>query len=267
MPIQLKKGTVDDLRINESDYIIENLDSGNFYILTVTDILHGAIVQERENPYLKKVLVAQYIDQIIDHNVGVESTKKYSPWIYFQSGLVNLEEFFYRRKLITNFNKKMYFRGNTGDRPILKYFSPSILECGDGVSADTYFNELIQHEIALSVGGRGEFCYRDIECMAIGIPIIRFEFVSRLKEPLLPNIHYISIDRPADLPTDRHTCGVGLDRLGLEHHAKLIEQRYMEVIENKEFLEFVANNARQYYEKYFMYPNNVKNTVELLKIE
>jgi len=266
MPIKLKKAKC-DLEIYESDYVIENVESGDFYILTACDVLTGHVIAERENPHLKKVLVAQYIDQIIKHNVENPHTSKYSPWIYFQSGLTNLEEYFYKRKLILNFNKKLYFRGKIDDRPILKYFSPSILESGQTINQNDYFNEAINHEIGLSIGGVGELCYRDIEYMGMGIPFLRFEFASSLKEPLIPNVHYISVDRPNDLPTEQRTCGVGLDRMGLEHHAKLIEQRYLEVIDDKEFLRFVSTNAREYYEKYLMYPNNVRHTINWLGLE
>jgi hypothetical protein len=266
MNVKLKNATVSDYTLRDCDYIIENITSGDFYILSTSDVLHANVVCENENPYLKKVLFSQYIEDIIKSNVNEKHLYKYSPWIYFQSSLLNLEEFYYKRQRIEVLKNKMYFRGNTRDRDILKHFSKNIIEFPEEKNPSEwhYFEELIQYKLALSVGGVGEICYRDIECMAVGTPFIRFEFASSFSEPLIPNVHYISVDRPSDLPTDINTCGVGLDRLGKFHHAKLIEKRYLEVINDEKFLRYIAKNARDYYEKYLQYPNNVNYTIKLL---
>jgi hypothetical protein len=111
--------------------------------------------------------------------------------------------------------------------------------------------------VALSIGGVGEFCYRDVEYMALGVPFIRFEYKNQMNTPLIPNVHYISIPIPDDL---------SLDRLGHKKHALMIEKRYLEVINDDAFLKYIATNARQYYETYLQYPNNLNNAIDLLGI-
>jgi hypothetical protein len=93
--------------------------------------------------------------------------------------------------------------------------------------------------------------------MAIGVPFIRFEYTTNLNPKLIPNYHYISIDRPSDLV---------IDRLGNETHAAMIEKRFLEVKDDKEFLSFISKNAKEYYDTYLSRYNNVKHTLNLLEL-
>ena len=99
----------------------------------------------------------------------------------------------------------MYFRGTSiSDRPIVTHFNTNYLNGYTPIgSPNTYFEDLIKYKIGLSIAGRGELCYRDIEYMALGIPMIRFNYLSELNPNLIPNYHYISINRPDDLIIDR----------------------------------------------------------------
>ena len=111
------------------------------------------------------------------------------------------------------------------------------------------------------MAGVGELCYRDIECMAVGVPLIRFEYQVEMHEKLIPNFHYISVPYPDDMP--RHN-DVATDRFALEHHAKMIEQRFLEVIDDTEFLSYISKNAREYYERNLSPKNRVNKTLEIL---
>jgi hypothetical protein len=93
--------------------------------------------------------------------------------------------------------------------------------------------------------------------MGLGIPMLRFNYISELNPKLIPNFHYIAIDRPDDLL---------IDRLGNETHAKLLEERFLEVKDDKEFLDFISKNAREYYNNYLSKYNRVKHTLNLLNI-
>ena len=57
-----------------------------------------------------------------------------------------------------------------------------------------------------------------------------------------------------------------IDRLGNESHAKLIEERYLEVKDDYEFLNFISKNARQYYTDYLSRENRVNHTIKLLNL-
>jgi len=247
--------------LQESDYIIENLDNGEFCFISTADVLHGNVVREQDNPRLKKVLFASWGEDAMYENIKPHNLEKYSPWIHFQSGFTELDAFYYKRKYSPPKNKKLYFRGNINSRPVLQYFSPNLLTDTNliGKTPEDYFDELIKYHVGLAVGGVAEFCYREVEYMAIGMPFIRFVYNNRLKVPLIPNVHYIAIDRPTDLPENK-------DRLGLKKHVELIEKRYLEVVDDKQFLQFISKNAREYYTKYIRYPNDVNLAIEYLGI-
>lgn len=252
------KGNNDIMLLLECEYVIEFLDTNELYVLSVADDLTPAILNQKNNPNLKKVLISQYNYDSISVHVS-ENIDKFQPWIYFPCTIDDLNVYYQKRNSIVDFNNKMYFRGSgIDDRPILQYINPIYLE---GVlpigGPETYFNDLINYKIGLSVSGRGEFCYRDIEYMALGIPFIRFNYSNKLNPKLIPNYHYISVERPKDLIKDR---------LGEEKHAKMIEERFLEVIGDNDFLNFVSLNARKYYETYLSRYNNVKHTLNLLGI-
>lgn len=243
----------------ECEYVIEFEDSGEIYIMSVSDDLSHVTLNEKSNPLLKKVLISQFNRNDIISHVGDLNEHKYSPWIYFPCTIDDLEIHYNRRKTINEYIDKMYFRGTSiTDRPIVTYINQLYLNGYNPIGGPTtYFNDLVNYKIGLSVAGRGELCYRDIEYMALGIPFLRFEYITELNPKLIPNFHYISVDRPEDLVKDR---------LGNFEHAKMIEKRFLEIKDNKEFLDFISKNARDYYTTYLNRENNVKHTLNLLGI-
>jgi len=264
MKIQLKKRTHEYLELMECEYVIEDEDSGDFWILSVAEQMTGGILLEQSNPHLKKVLYSQYIpDQIVHHTR--ENANKYLPWIFFQQDVIDLEIYYKKRQEKTELIPRLFFKGNTEYRPIVNFIDKEILSETNKVVNKDYFDNLSDHEICLSIGGvaNGDLCYRDIECMAMGVPLLRFDFVTTLNPALIPNYHYISIPIQLDLPKKRDVLK---DRLGEEKHSKLIENKFKEVINNKHFLNFVSKNAREYYENYLSKENRIKHTLNLLKI-
>ena len=258
----LEKGDEDGMLMLECEYIIENLENGEFVILSVADDLYGCALPEQNNPHLKKVLLSQYIsEQIVNHTHN--NSHKYQPWTYFQCVLDNLEFYKTTREFIPQKIQKLYFRGDERNRPILEHINTDILENPNRSDAKSYFDEVINYEIGLSVGGVGNMCYRDVEYMALGIPFIRFEYNSQLNPPLIPNYHYISIPMDEDIPS---IYGLQYDRLGGKGHAEKIEQKFKEVINDKEYLAFISKNARKYYEDNLTLENLIKNTYFLLEL-
>jgi hypothetical protein len=243
----------------ECEYVIEFEDTGEIYIMSVSDDLTYATLNEKNNPLVKKVLISQFDREKIKSHVGSDFIDKYSPWIYFPCTIDDLEFFYEKRKTIPQFIDKMYFRGTSiSDRPIVTHFNTNYLNGYTPIGCpNTYFEDLINYKIGLSIAGRGELCYRDIEYMALGIPMIRFNYFSELNPNLIPNYHYISINRPEDLI---------IDRLGNESHSKLIEERFLEVKDDYEFLNFVSKNAKQYYSDYLSRENRVNHTIKLLNL-
>lgn len=264
MKISLKKGTDKFLEILECEYVIEDEDSGDFWILSVSEQISMGIISEQNNKHLKKVLYSQYIPENIFHHTR-QNCEKYHPWIFFPQEVIDLEPYYEKRKIKKELIPKLFFKGGTFYRPIVNHIDKDILSDNERIESNKYFDTLIDYDVCLSVGGvaNGDLCYRDIECMALGVPILRFDFVTTMNPPLIPNYHYISIPLQLDLPKQ---MGVLKDRLGEEKHGKLIEDRFNEVIKDKEYLRFVSKNAREYYEKYLSRKSRVHHTLNLLNL-
>ena len=260
--LSVDPGTV--IKIHDCELIIEDLDDKCFYILSTHDQLSHCILEQKHNPKLKKVLYSQFIPDEIIHHTG-RYYYKYHPWIYFRFSPTDLELYYNKRKNLTEKINKLFFKGATHDRPIINHINPDILPEKNTTQLNTYLEDIIQYKVGLAVGGaaNGDLCYRDIEYMQLGIPFIKFEYLTYLNTPLIPNYHYISIPIPEDLPTHN---SVKKDRLGLAHHAKLIEEKFNSVINDNNLLETISFNARKYFEKYLAPDKRVEATLKLLNI-
>jgi hypothetical protein len=96
-----------------------------------------------------------------------------------------------------------------------------------------YVNELAEHRCGLSFTGAAEICHRDLEYFALGIPVIRPQLKrSVFMDPLISGYHYIGVEGP-----------------WYEEKMNAINQKWDEVKNDYEFLDFVGNNAREWYLK------------------
>jgi hypothetical protein len=248
------------IEMQDCEMIIEDYDTKETQILSVSDDLTPTSLNLQSYDNTKKIFISQFIRDKVYHHVAKENHHKYYPWIYFPSNEYDLEKYYQKRLETEPQDSRMYFRGETGTRTILQHFNSDVFHGGNSIGGfDTYANELINFKLGLSVAGRGEMCYRDVEYMALGVPFIRFEYTTEFMEPLIPNVHYISVDRPDDL-----FDWMKLDRLGEKHHADKIIKRYLEVKDDTDFLNFVSENAREYYKKYLSPDSSVDFTIKLL---
>lgn len=124
-----------------------------------------------------------------------------------------------------------------------------------------YLSEAIKYRIGLSVHGVAEVCHRDIEYIAIGLPMLRLEYMNKLDPPLISNYHYISIPREDKFPYDGQS-----DRVGGEKYIEAYKKRYLEVHNDFDFLEFISNNAKAYYDEYCGAKNRLKHVLRFLNI-
>jgi hypothetical protein len=91
----------------------------------------------------------------------------------------------------------------------------------------------------------------------LGIPLIRPTYIVETNDPLIPNFHYIAVDTEFDA------------EFRYKNHEQLsidIKNRYLEVINDNELLNFVTTNARDWYIKNLSSPNITTNIIELLNL-
>ncbi len=197
-------------------------------------------------------------------NAGWDIPEKVVRGIYVtQDPSINLEMYYDLRRVRSNFIDKMIFRGNYMGvgRGSINYLMQSQyssdFEGPHTLNSDQYFHDLIKYKVGLSLPGIGELCYRDLEYMAIGLPMLRFDYEYPLNPPLIPNHHYISIPRPENLPW--------LDeRTGSAEIAQMYIDRFNEVRHDEELLKEISRNAKQYYEDFFSPRVRVQRVLSLM---
>jgi hypothetical protein len=184
---------------------------------------------------------------------------------------VDLDVYYKQRKQKTNFIDKFIFRGNVYDigRGSINFLTSS--EWFNGytpLGTDAYFSEIINYKVGLSIPGVGELCYRDIEYMALGVPMMKFEYGTQLNPPLIPNYHYISIDR-FDMKEGVVYDGriVEVERYGGENYAVEYINKFLEVKDDNEFLNYISTNARNYYEMYLHPDTRLNHVLTLLEFK
>lgn len=230
-------------RILECELIIENYDTKEIKMLSVADQPSEGIISIQNYENVSDILVSQFDREFIYAHIQENNRHKYKPWVYFPCNDFNFDVYREERNKLPEYINKFYFRGtDLENRSILNHFNSTVFEGGLSIhNTDLYFRDLLKYKIGLSVGGRGELCYRDIEYMAIGIPFLRFYYKSELNPPLVPDYHYIGVPRPTDLHSDKS---------GNKIHAQLLIDKFNEVKDNIEYLNFISTNARKYYEDY-----------------
>jgi hypothetical protein len=186
---------------------------------------------------------------------------------------ISLDEFYLKRSLKSSFIDKFVFRGNTEEG----YFRTAVhllkdCEWFDGYeyidkSVENYFNHIVNYKVGLSIPGVGELCYRDVEYMALGIPFIKMKYISELNPPLIPNFHYIAIER-FESESDYNCDGgvIACERKGNKRYANAYKEKFLEVRDNKDFLLFISDNARKYYENYLHPLTRLYHLLSLLEI-
>lgn len=155
---------------------------------------------------------------------------------------------------------QMFFLGNErGDIPGLRDHGLCNLKPGN-LHHIEYMNMAIKYKVGFSVGNVGEICYRDFEYMAVGIPMLRLEYRTQVTPPLIPNHHYIAVDR-SQFPWDQR-----YDREGGTSYIEAYKKRFLEVKDDKEFLLAIAKNGRDYYEKYCCPSTRLNHLLSIIEL-
>jgi len=263
--------------IDQGSILIFEFEDGSFRTYDFGD--HPSLTyQLSKNSKFAGAVIGQYNPAYWDHIIDNPEIRKnivggpYPDTIWQLGNNYNTVQ--EHRKNIT-LDTRLYWRGSLyshgiesrylGVRKALEllpnYLSDSELYFGAGpIPFDQYIQESFQFKIALSIGGGGgalcgDLCFRDIEMFGLGIPLIRPKLIVENSEPLIADYHYISVDAEFDSEF-RYANPVELSRR--------IANRYRAVINDDEFLMFVKNNAKKWYEDNISYPKITYNIIKLL---
>jgi hypothetical protein len=129
-----------------------------------------------------------------------------------------------------------------------------------GYPFSEYITEMQKYSICLSLNGNAEICFRDLEAMGAQIPILRSKFSNTYYPELIPDYHYIAGSEP---------CSNGFLRYDIPS-SKIADQfiaKIESVIDNEEYLNNIALNGRQYYEKNGNINSIADNAIKLINLD
>lgn len=175
----------------------------------------------------------------------------------------NFDYFYNKRQSLKHSDliDKMFFRTTTGRGDVLELTKRNIINpLFNPIPYRDYMELAIQYKVGLSIGAGYEICHRDIEYMAIGLPILRLEYTNTYNPQLIPNHHYISIDR------EGFAFDSNADNIGGEKYIEAYVKKFNEVKDNHELLNFVASNANQYYKNHCNPENRLKTILSQLEL-
>ena len=264
------------MNIDNSILIFEDVEHGTFRTYDFGD--HPTLTVElSRSPRFVGAVIGQYNpaywDTIVSPSIRPYVVGGPYPDTVWQLG-ENYDVIQSGRSAMT-LDKRLYWRGSLyasgveprylGVRKALELLPTNLnsdeLYFGAGpLEFNQYLQEAFRFRLAFSIGGGGgalcgDLCFRDIEMFGLGVPLMRPKLVVENSEPLIPDFHYVSVDAEFD-PEYRYS--------NPEELSQRIAKRYHEVIDDTEFLEFVKNNAKNWYENNISYPKITYNIIKLL---
>ncbi len=178
----------------------------------------------------------------------------------------------YEKNKNSDKEKKLFFRGWLWDfrkKMVNEIVTDDIIIIDKNVDNQNmeyteYLNDLSKYKVSLSLPGGNEMCNRDIECFGVGIPVIRPHLNINYPDPLIPNFHYISCYHSCDYSFDGHPKYNSYT----DFKNNLITT-WNRVKNNDEYLNFVSENAKNWFDKNCTLPSNIEyliNRIDLKKL-
>ena len=96
-----------------------------------------------------------------------------------------------------------------------------------------YLAEINSHRVNISFNGVGETSHRDIDILGLGNVLLRAKMITNFHNPLIPEYHYASVDIP--------------DHSKFKDVADAFLEKYNQIKNNKDYLNFIAANGRRWY--------------------
>lgn len=114
----------------------------------------------------------------------------------------------------------------------------------------SYFDELTNNKICLSLNGAGQICNRDIEILGSRSVLFREELTSNFYNELIPNHHYITYEHNDDPKIQ----------------SEIILDKFNEVKNNKKLLRFIGENGYKWFNTNCTVNSNVKLLNKIIDI-
>lgn len=185
----------------------------------------------------------------------------------YEKGSLEIIRQLYNQDII-NTKPQICFRGYMWDfrKDMTRHISDNSIQILDrnhnsNLTYLDYLKDLADHRCALSLPGGTEVCNRDIECFAVGAPVIRPFLNIQYPDPLIPNYHYISCY------TDCKYWDGNPSYLSYKDFVISLTNYWNRVKNNFEYLQFIRSNARSWFLKNCILENNVEYVLSQINME
>ena len=241
--------------IRDSLAIVKDDQTGEYCLLDCHDMVKTADLELMvRDSRSKRVLKCQYHPRAFREPVY----EKVRPWTYFDRFWPKNEQRIVSSRDIPRTSDSLYFRGaDWGDRGlILEELSKRGVMNSDFqiIDWDDYFRESTAHRVMLSLPGYADICNRDVECFGSGTCVLRPRLHIEFHNELIPDYHYVSVN----------TKWRNVEPVEI---ADRIEQRFREVVDDREYIEFIARNAARWYDENVRVEAAMALTAQLLGLE
>jgi hypothetical protein len=262
--------------ISDVEYVIENLDTKEIKVLSFTEYFTHYVTHFAKSDPCTKILLVHFNwshrYEWMKRDRSVKDIDKVKPWIFLPYKEFDYDYYRDLRKSKTELQEKLFYLGSGIDsyrKSVQIVETKGLLQRTGNYEFKDYLDKMISSKVGLShyldldkyntpFDHPGEFCYRDIEYMSVGLPFIRIEYKDSVHDPLLPNHHYISIPR--------EKAYVAYEKNGDEGVADLYINKYLEVKDDQELLNFISKNQIEWFDRNIKSPNIEKLTFELLEL-
>jgi len=129
------------------------------------------------------------------------------------------------------------------------------------LSYELYLKDMSDYTCSLSLPGATEICNRDIESFGIGLPVIRPLLHTKYENPLIPNFHYISCYEDC-----KYWNGTPYYP-SFKEVGEYAAVYWNMVKNNEEYLNFISENARNWYLENTSLDNHLKYIMSKLDLE
>lgn len=201
------------------------------------------------------------IKELIQKNPNFKNSYTFKPWIFRPHKWTSLK-YKYNPK-----NKKLFFRGLyiKGHRDFILNLgslnNPDFnISLQDRIPHLDFMQNCSENLISLSGPGVRDMCYRDIELLSMGVPMIRTKFFSELLNTTLTDEVYIPVD--FDPVTEGSLMGMPKDH---EKLASDIVERWNQVKNDKPLLFKISQNAQDLYNEHFTNEKLMSYTYKIIE--
>lgn len=234
-----------------------------YYHNTSKDAIYGIDFQDQVSPRritINKVIHYPRVKKILKcfYREGLYTEgpwTKCQPYFYTEKDPETWQKYLQQLRRGSRNNTELYFRGTKcfGQRKHILPKLEIINQKRGKLELEKYIEECCSYKLSLSLPGVANTCHREIEMFGAGVPVLMPIQKTRFNDKLIPDKHYVAVkcDDNKDSP---------------EEVANKITERYYQVIDDNNYLEYVRDNAIKWYDRNILISSRSKVTMSLLGI-